>query len=113
MELSTAASRVVTIVTAALAAGVLATPVLISGLKGRWWIGLVGALAFLAGFAFIFGAFGVAEPSAEFQETFAFRLLNAGLSIALLGGVGLLLFGVMLPARPGSWQAQRRGRDAG
>ena len=60
-------------------------------------VGLVG------GFVLGFGMFGVPEPSAEFQEPATFQVINAGINVALFGGLILLIFGAVRSARPGSW----------
>jgi hypothetical protein len=51
---------------AELAFTLLATPVVVSALKGSWWMGLVGVAGPVAGSVVGFGAFGLPEPSEGF-----------------------------------------------
>ena len=81
----------------------------VSILKGRWWIGVLGLIGFVGGFTVLFGSFGMPEPSEEFQDTVAFQISNAAINLAFLGGLLLLIYGAVRSARPGSWWASHRG----
>ena len=72
-------------------------------------MGLVGVVGVVAGFIVLFGAFGVPEPSDEFQESAVFGVVNWGLFIAFIGGFVLLIYGAARSARPGSWWDRHRG----
>lgn len=98
----------ITGVIAVIALAVLATPAVISALKGRWWMGIAGFVGFVGAFVITFGLFGIDEPSAEFQETATFKVGEAALNVALYGGIFLLLFGSVRRARPGSWWERNR-----
>ena len=93
-----------------LAAAAVATPVVISGLKGRWWVGVVGLVAFVGGFWIIFTT---DPPSADFQETAAFEVLNVALNVAFAGGLILMVYGAARSARPESWWDRHRGGVSG
>lgn len=82
--------------------------IVIAWLKGRWWAGVVGAVGLVVGFSVAFGSFGIAEPSPAFQQTFTFQLLNGLVVILGIGGLALLVYGVAVAARPGSWWDRRR-----
>ncbi len=111
MDSDSALANILEILVPVIALAVLATPVVISGLKGRWWMGLVGLLGFVGGFAIMFGAFGVPEPSEEFQESAVFGVVNWALNIAFIGGLVLLIYGAARSPRPGSWWDGNRGAD--
>ena len=85
-----------------MAVAVIATPVVISSLKGRWWIGAAGATLFVSAFVALFGVVG-GEPDAAFQETTTFKVLEAAINIALYGGGLMLILGAAMRPRPGSW----------
>lgn len=86
------------------------SPTVSSALKGRWWMGVIGAVAFVGSFAVLFVGGGV-EPSAEFQKKVAFQVVNAAINVALLGGLILLIYGSLRAARSGSWWDRRRGAE--
>ncbi len=111
MDSDSALANILEILVPVIALAVLATPVVISGLKGRWWMGLVGLLGFVGGFVIMFGAFGVPEPSEEFQESAVFGVVNWALNIAFIGGLILLIYGAARSPRPGSWWDRNRGAD--
>jgi hypothetical protein len=108
VDSDSAVANVLELVVPVVALAVIATPVVIAALKGRWWIGVAGALLFISGFAVIFGVF-VGEPSAEFQETTTFKLTEGAVNVALYGGAFLLILGALLRPRAGSWWDRRRG----
>lgn len=85
----------------------LTATLLVSGLKGRWWTSVVGLVALVGGFSIGFGAFGIPEPSQEFQETPLFGVLNLAVFTSFYGGIALLIYCVTRPARPGSWWSRR------
>lgn len=89
----------------------LGTPAVIATLKGRWWMGVIGFVAFVGAFIVTFGLFGISEPSEEFQDTLAFRVGNTALQILWTGGLGLLIVGALLKPRPGSWWDRNRSRQ--
>lgn len=99
--------QVVNGLVAVIAIGVIAAPVVVSWLKGRWWIGLTGAVLFVTAFALLLGVVG-GEPDAEFQQTTTFKVVEAAINIALYGGGSLLLFGALFRPRPGSWSDRNR-----
>ena len=107
VDSDSATVNVLEIVVPVVALAVIATPVAIAALKGRWWIGVAGALLLISGIGVIFGVF-VSEPSAEFQETTTFKVTEAAINIALYGGGFLLLLGALLRPRAGSWWDRRR-----
>ena len=109
MDSDSALANILEVLVPMVALAILATPVVISALKGRWWLGVIGLVGFVGGFAVVFGMFGISEPSAEFQETIGFQITNAALNVALLGGILLLVFASMRRARPGSWWDHHRG----
>lgn len=103
MDSDSAIANVLEVLVPLIALGVLATPAVLSALKGRWWAGVLGVAGFVGGFVVAFGAFGTPEPSTEFQETAAFQVINAGINVALFGGLILLILSAVRSARPGSW----------
>ena len=109
MDSNAPLTNILEVVVPLIAIALIGTPVVISGLKGRWWMGVVGVVGVVGGFVVFFGAFGMTEPSAEFQETFAFQLMNVALNIAFIGGLALLIAGAMQTARPESWWDRHRG----
>lgn len=86
----------------------LLIPIVVAVLKGRWWAGVLGVVAFVGAFVVVFGLFGIDEPPEEFQRTARFTMLNAALNVAGYGGLALMIYGVVRPARAGSWWARRR-----
>ncbi len=96
----------ITGVIALIALAVLATPAVISALKGRWWMGVLGLVA-VVGWLFVLFTF-TEDPSEEFQETAVFRILELLLQLALPGGLLLLVLGAALKPRPGSWWDRNR-----
>lgn len=112
MDSDSALANVLEIVIPALGVALLVTVVVVPILKGRWWMGVVGLPSFIVGFVVGFGAFGVPEPSDEFQETALFGVLNVTLNVLFWGGATLLLLGAFLKPRPGSWWDHKRRRDA-
>lgn len=111
VDSDSALANVLEIAVPVVALAIIATPVVIASLKGRWWIGVVGLVAFVGGFAVMFGMFGIEEPSEEFQETVVFGIVNAALSVALLGGLVTLVVAAALRARPSSWWARHRSAE--
>lgn len=87
---------------------IIATPIAISSLKGRWWIGFAGALLFLSAFAVLFGVIG-GEPDTAFQETATFKVVEAVVNVALYGGGFLMILGAAMRPRPDSWWDRNRG----
>ena len=61
---------------AELALTLLATPVVVSALKGWWWMGLVGVAGPVAGSVVGFGAFGFPEPSGSSRSRLSSRWSN-------------------------------------
>ena len=96
----------ITGVIALIALAVLATPAVISALKGRWWMGLLGFVA-VVGWLFVLFTF-TEDPSEEFQETAVARILELLMQLALPGGLLLLVLGAVLKPRPGSWWDRNR-----
>lgn len=96
------------VIVATMAMAIIATPVVISSLKGRWWVGATGATLFVTAFVILFGVVG-AEPDAAFQETTTFRVVEAAINIALYGGGLMLILGAAMRPRPGSWWDLNRG----
>lgn len=70
--------------------------------KGRWWVVPI-MLAGVAGFFVVF----TTEPSQSFQETTMFTVIEAGLNLALYGGLGAFVYGIAGRPRPGSWWERR------
>lgn len=97
-----------TVVVATIAIGVIPTPIVISSLKGRWWLGVAGGALFVTAFVMLFGVVG-GEPSAAFQETATFKIVEAAINIALYGGGFLLILCAAMRPRPGSWWDRNRG----
>ena len=108
MDSDTAIANVLEILVPTVAIAGVGAFVLVAWLKGRWWVGVVGAVGFVVGFVFAFGSFGIPEPSPAFPETFTFQVLNAIVVLVLYGGIAMLVFGVAKSARPGSWWDRRR-----
>ncbi len=92
------------------ALAIIGTPAVIASLKGRWWMGVLGVALVVAWFVF---AFVLEEPSDEFQETFTFDAVQFALQFALPVGLGLLVVGSFMKARPGSWWDGRDRDTAG
>ena len=97
-----------TVAVAIIALSVIAIPIAISSLKGRWWLGVTGATLFVSAFLILFGFVG-GEPDAAFQETKTFKIVEAVINIALYGGSLLLIIGMAKRPRPGSWWDRNRG----
>jgi hypothetical protein len=100
-----------TIVAVMIGLVIIATPIAIASLKGRWWIGVAGALLFLSAFAVLFGVIG-GEPDAAFQLTTTFKIVEAVVNVALYGGGFLLILGAAMRPRPGSWWHRNRGAQS-
>jgi hypothetical protein len=94
--------QIATVIVVTIALAAIATPVVISSLKGRWWIGATGATLFVAAFVVLFGVVG-GEADAAFQETTTFRVVEAAISIGLYGGGLMLILGAAMRPRLGSW----------
>ena len=94
--------QIATVIVATITLALIATPVVISSLKGRWWIGATGATLFVTAFAVLFGVVG-GESDAAFQETTTFKVVEAAINIALYGGGLMLILGAAMRPRPGSW----------
>lgn len=90
--------------------------VTISTLKGRWWLGLAGALGAGVGVVWmIFGSLDAfdyegARPLDRFADSTANTI--SGVSALLTAvGIGLLIAGVALRPQPGSrWELHRSGQ---
>jgi len=100
--------QLTTVIAATIALAIIATPVVISSLKGRWWIGATGATLLVTAFVVLFGVVG-GEPDAAFQETTTFKVVEAAINIALYGGGLMLILGAAMRPRPGSWWNLNRG----
>jgi hypothetical protein len=100
--------QLATVIVTTIGLAVIATPIVISSLKGRWWIGVTGATLFVAAFVVLFGVVG-GEPDVAFQETTTFKVVEATINVALYGGGFLLIFGAAMRPRRGSWWALNRG----
>jgi hypothetical protein len=100
--------QIATVIVATIALAVIATPIVISSLEGRWWIGVTGATLFVAALVILFGVVG-GEPDADFQGTTAFKVVEATINVALYGGAFLLIVGAAMRPRPGSWWDLNRG----
>ena len=81
-------------------------PLSVAVLKGRWWVAAV-VIAAVVSLAVVFAV----EPSASFQRSTRFKVVEAGLNIASYGGVATLVYGSAARAKPGSWW-DRRGRQS-
>ncbi len=108
MDSDSVAANILEIVVPVVAAAGLGTLVVISALKGRWWMGLIGLIGTVAGQVVVFEAFGV-DPSQELMESFLGRVLNISAILAFYGGPVLLVYSAVASARPGSWWNQHRG----
>lgn len=64
--------------------------------------------AHVPSFVILFGGVG-GEPDAAFQETTTFRIVEAAINIGLYGGGFLLIIGMAMRPRPGSWWDRNRG----
>jgi hypothetical protein len=100
--------QIATVIVATVAAAIIATPVVISSLKGRCWIGAAGATLFVSAFVVLFCVVG-GEPDAAYQETTTFRVVEAAINIALYGGGLMLILGAAMRPRPRSWWDLNRG----
>lgn len=107
MDSNSALANVFEIVVPAIAGALVVGSVVLAMLKGRVWMSVTAVVIVIAVFVVTFGAFGFPEPSAEFQATTGFTVLNVALNAA--GAVGLVLWilAAALPARPGTWWARR------
>ena len=93
---------VLTVLYAILVIGLLLALPVVAVAKGRWWVLLLG----VASIASVFVIFTV-EPSASFQETATFKVVEAGLNIALFAGAVTFIYGAAAEAKSGSWWARR------
>ena len=77
MDSDSALANILEVLVPMVALAILATPVVISALKGRWWLGVIGLVGFVGGFAVAFGMFGIARvpPFAVFGGTLACHAL--------------------------------------
>ncbi|MEA3511058.1 MAG: hypothetical protein U9R51_06440 [Actinomycetota bacterium] len=100
--------QIATVIVATIGLAAIATPAVITSLKGRWWIGVTGATLFVTAFVVLFGVVG-GEPDVAFQETTTFKVVEATINIALYGGGLLLILGAAMRPRPGSWWDLNRG----
>lgn len=100
--------QITAVIVATTALAVIATPIVISSLKGRWWIGVSGGTIFVTAFVILFGVVG-GEPDADFQETTTFKVVEATINVALYGGAFLLILGAAMRPRLGSWWDLNRG----
>jgi hypothetical protein len=62
---------------------------------------------FATAFVLLFGIVG-GEPTAEFQETTTFKVVEAAINIGLYGGGFLLILGAAMRPRSGSWWNRNR-----
>jgi hypothetical protein len=107
MDADSTLANVLEVALPLIAVAVVLAPVAVAALKGRW-LALAGAALAVGSAIIVFGAFGVGEPSQEFQNTTLFWIVEKLLNIAVVGGVGLVLFSAIRPARTGSlWQRTR------
>ena len=91
------------VILAVIVVGLLALPVA----KGRWWVVLImvpAAVSFLVVFT--------VEPSESFQGTTTFKFVEAGLNVASYGGLAALAYGIVAPAKSGSWWDRRYSPDS-
>lgn len=100
--------QIATVIVATVGLAVIATPIVISSLKGRWWIGVTGATLFATAFVVLFSVVG-GEPDAALQETTTFKAVEATINLALCGGALLLILGAAMRPRAGSWWDLSRG----
>ena len=82
----------------------VATPIVVAVLKRRW----LGPMAAIVGVGATIVIFKV-EPSPELQDIVPFWVIEKLLNIGMPGGIGLMLFSAIRPARKGSWWNRRYG----